>query len=105
MFFTFTRVELSGDHVGRTKNYKTKKSYFKEAETVSSCFYYLQSRLIIILIIIIIWGVRTKIIPVIVGALGSTPLRLNDNLGIPVELIQRCALLGPARILRKVQKM
>ena len=35
------------------------------------------------------------------------PLRLNDNLraievGIPVGLIQRCALLGSARILRKV---
>ena len=53
------------------------------------------------------WGVRTKVIPVVVGALGSIPLRLNDNLraievGIPVGLIQRCALLGSARILRKV---
>ena len=27
-----------------------------------------------------IWGVRTKVIPVVVGALGSTPLRFNDNL-------------------------
>ena len=26
------------------------------------------------------WGVRTKVIPVVVGALGSIPLRLNDNL-------------------------
>ena len=53
------------------------------------------------------WGVRTKVIPVVVGALGSIPLRLNDYLraievGIPVALIQRCALLGSARILRKV---
>ena len=53
------------------------------------------------------WGVRTKVIPVVVGALGSIPVRLNDNLraievGIPVGLIQRCALLGSARILRKV---
>ena len=53
------------------------------------------------------WGVRTKVIPVVVGALGSIPLRLNNNLraievGIPVGLIQRCALLGSARILRKV---
>ena len=51
------------------------------------------------------WGVRSKVIPVVVGALGSIPLRLNDNLraievGIPVGLIQRCAL--SARILRKV---
>ena len=55
------------------------------------------------------WGVRTKVIPVVVGALGSIPLRLNDNLraievGIPVALIQRCALLGSARILRKVME-
>ena len=53
------------------------------------------------------WGVRTKVIPVVVGALGSTPLTLNDNLkaievGIPVGLIQRCALLRSARILRNV---
>ena len=39
-----------------------------------------------------IWGVRTKIIPVVVGALRSIPLRLNDNLraievGVPVGLI------------------
>ena len=63
-----------------------------------------------IIIIIIMWGVRTKVIPVVVGALGSIPLRLNDNLraievGIPVGLIQRCALLGSARILRKVLEM
>ena len=25
-------------------------------------------------------GVKTKVIPVVVGALGSIPLRLNDNL-------------------------
>ena len=54
------------------------------------------------------WGVRTKVIPVVVGALGSIPLRLNDSLraievGIPVGLIQGCALLGSARI-RKEQK-
>ena len=40
----------------------------------------------------IIWGVRTKVVPVIVGALGSIPLRLNINLrtievGILTELI------------------
>ncbi|KAL9957858.1 hypothetical protein ACROYT_G034808 [Oculina patagonica] len=51
------------------------------------------------------WGVRTKVIPVVVGALRSIPLRLNDNLGaievgIPFELIQRCVLLGSARILK-----
>ena len=53
------------------------------------------------------WGVRTKVIPVVVGALASIPLRWNDNLraievGIPAGLIQRCTLLGSARILRKM---
>ena len=52
-------------------------------------------------------GVRSKVIPVVVEALGSIPPRLKDNLkvidvGISVELIQKCALLGSARILRKV---
>ena len=45
------------------------------------------------------WGVRTKVVPVIVGALASIPLRLIINLrtievGIPIELIWRYALLG-----------
>ena len=56
------------------------------------------------------WGVRSKVIPVVVGALGSVPLRLKDNLkvidvGISIELIQKCALLGSASILRKVLEM
>jgi len=53
------------------------------------------------------WDVKTKAIPVVLGALGSISLRLKDNLRttevcIPVELIQRCAFLGLARILRKM---
>ena len=56
------------------------------------------------------WGVSTKVIPVLVAAMGSIPLRLNNSLrtievGIPVGLIQRDALLGSARILREVLKM
>ena len=48
------------------------------------------------------WGVRTKPVPVVVGALGSIPLRLTINLrtievGIPIELIWRYALLGSAK--------
>ena len=39
-----------------------------------------------------------------VGALGSILLRTIE-VGIPVELIKRCALLGLARILRKVHEM
>ena len=52
-------------------------------------------------------GVRTKVIPIVVGALETKPLRLKENLrtiGVDTstELIQRHALLGSARILRKV---
>ena len=56
------------------------------------------------------WGVRTKVIPIVEGALGTIPLRLKENLrtiGVDtsIELIQRSALLGLARILRKVLDM
>ena len=52
----------------------------------------------------------TKVIPIVVGALGTIPLRLKENLrtiGVDtsIELIQRCALLGSARILSKVLEM
>ena len=55
-------------------------------------------------------GVRSKVIPVVVGTFGSVPLKLKDNLkvvdvGISVEMIQKCTLLGSARILRKVLEM
>ena len=45
------------------------------------------------------WDVKSKVKPVVVGALGSVPLRLKDNLkvidvGISVELMQKCTLLG-----------
>ena len=48
------------------------------------------------------WGVKTKAIPVVLGALGSIPLRLKDNLrttevSIAVELIRRCAFVGSAK--------
>ena len=56
------------------------------------------------------WGVRTKVIPIVVGALGTIPLRLKENLrtiGVDtsIELIQRSVLLGSARILTKVLEM
>ena len=45
------------------------------------------------------WGVRSKVIPVVVGVMGSVPLRLKDNLkvtdvGISVELIQQMCIVG-----------
>ena len=56
------------------------------------------------------WGIRTKAIPIVLGALGTIPLRLKENLrtisvNTSIELIQRCALLGSARILSKVLEM
>lgn len=43
-------------------------------------------------------------IPIVVGALRTIPMRLKENLrtigvNISIELIQRCALLESARIL------
>ena len=54
-----------------------------------------------------IWNMEVKIIPVVIGVLGTIPTRLKDNLkeiGIPVKAsqIQKSVLLGTARILRKV---
>ena len=45
------------------------------------------------------WGVRTKVIPVVVEALGSIPLRLNDNLraievGIPCWTDPEMCIVG-----------
>ena len=57
------------------------------------------------------WGVRIKVIPIVVGALGTMSLKLKENLstiGVDTsitELIQRSVLLGSARILRKVLEM
>ena len=56
------------------------------------------------------WEVKTKVVPIVVGALGTVPLRSKDILkGIGVDksiiLIQNTALLGSARILRKVPEM
>ena len=53
------------------------------------------------------WEVKTKVVPIVFGALGTVPLRLKGNLkdiGVDtsITLIQKSALLGSARILRKV---
>lgn len=54
-----------------------------------------------------LWNLKVKVIPIVVGALGSVTERLTEYLsemGVTtrVELIQKSALLGSARILRKV---
>ena len=49
-------------------------------------------------------------IPIVLGALGTIPLKLKENLrtidvDTSIELIQRFVLLGLERILRKVLEM
>ena len=56
------------------------------------------------------WEVKTLVVPIVVGALETVPLRLKGNFkGIGVDtsitLIQKSALLGSARILRIVLEM
>ena len=41
------------------------------------------------------WDVKAKVIPVVMGALGSVPMVID--VGISVKLIQKCAMLGPAK--------
>ena len=54
-----------------------------------------------------LWDGQQKVVPVVVGALGAVSKRLDtwlDKLGITIRagLLQKTALLGTARILRKV---
>jgi hypothetical protein len=54
-----------------------------------------------------LWGVRCEVIPIVVGALGTTPKRLGSylallDINVSIETIQLSALLGSARILRQV---
>ena len=54
-----------------------------------------------------IWSVKVKIIPLVAGSLGAIPKQFGNRLkqiGIAVGTaqVQKTALLGTARILRKV---
>ena len=53
-----------------------------------------------------LWQVKVKVVPVVVGVLGTIPRALEKHLkeigtSVRVELLQKAALLGTARILRK----
>jgi hypothetical protein len=53
-----------------------------------------------------IWAMKKEVIPIAVGALGAVSNKLDkwiDKLGIHIriELLQKTALLGTARILRR----
>ena len=57
-----------------------------------------------------IWNKRVKVIPFIIGALGTTPKLLKKRLGdIGIETkiveLQKSAILYSARILRKVHEI
>ena len=54
-----------------------------------------------------LWNMRTKVIPIIIGALGTTPKKLSkrlEDLGIETRIVelQKTAIIYSARILRKV---
>ena len=54
-----------------------------------------------------LWNMRTKVIPIIKGALGTTPKKLSkrlDDLGIGTRIVelQKTVIIYSARILRKV---
>ena len=51
---------------------------------------------------------KEKVVPVVIGALGSIPLKLKSYLcqldvDCNISVLQKSALLGTAHILRKVQ--
>ena len=53
------------------------------------------------------WKTKTKVIPVVIGALGATSTQFQDHLEeLPCQVypsqIQKIALLGTAHIIRKV---
>ena len=48
------------------------------------------------------WDVKAKVIPVVMGALGSVPMNLKNKLKvidveISLKLIQKCAMFGPTK--------
>ena len=54
-----------------------------------------------------LWKVKAKVVPIIVGALETVTRNLNSYLkeievNVTIQLIQKSALLGSARILRKI---
>ena len=53
------------------------------------------------------WNVKAKVVPIVVGALGAVKPNLSkhlDAIGVTtrIELLQKAALLGTARLLRRV---
>ena len=54
-----------------------------------------------------LWNMKVKVVPIVIGALETIPKALEKNLGEleirgRIETIQTTALLGSARILRRV---
>ena len=54
-----------------------------------------------------IWNIKVKVIPIVIGALGTTPKRLEKwlreiNVECKVQELQKTVILNSARILRKV---
>jgi Sec-independent protein translocase protein TatA len=78
-----------------------------EKPIVSSIFRVDYIIIIIIIIIIIMWNVKTRVIPVIIGATGTISKSFrkyvsNITGNHEVRKLQKTAILGTAHILRKV---
>jgi hypothetical protein len=58
-----------------------------------------------------LWKMKVKVVPIVIGALGSVPRGLKKNLleldlkGCESRMLQKAALLGTARILRRVMSL
>ena len=55
-----------------------------------------------------IWQVKVKVVPVVVGALGTIPKALGNHrdetgANVRIDWLWKAALLGTARILRKTR--
>ena len=53
------------------------------------------------------WNIKAKVVPILVGALGAVTPNLSkhvDAVGVTtrIEILQKAALLGTARLLRRV---
>ena len=53
------------------------------------------------------WKMKTKVIPIVIGALGTIRKGMEDNIrsvseNLNLQTVQKTCLLGTARILRKV---
>jgi len=82
---------------------KQKEFFVAKVQKISGCVIIV----LLVIIIIIMWNVKTKVIPVIIGATGTISKSFRKYVSsIPgkheIKELQKTAILGTAHILRKV---